>query len=110
MARRLLPVAFLALSLAAVPAAGSAYGGKVLGPQRILVALVTWGPQPIAPDDVRTVVFDQVDAFYRAAMAAGGTDNGPPGLRPHYHPSYYGAFVLDPDGHNIEACCHEPQS
>jgi len=49
-----------------------------------------------------------VDAFYRAAMAAGGKDNGPPGLRPHYHEHYYGAFVLDPDGHNIEACCHTP--
>jgi catechol 2,3-dioxygenase-like lactoylglutathione lyase family enzyme len=48
-----------------------------------------------------------VDAFYRAAMEAGGTDNGPPGLRPHYHPNYYGAFVRDPDGHNVEAVCHE---
>lgn len=51
-----------------------------------------------------------VDEFYKAAMAAGGKDNGPPGLRPHYHPGYYGAFVLDPDGHNIEACCHEPSA
>ena len=49
-----------------------------------------------------------VDAFYRAALAAGGKDNGGPGLRPHYHANYYGAFVLDPDGHNIEACCHGP--
>lgn len=49
-----------------------------------------------------------VDAFYRAALAAGGRDNGPPGLRLHYHPNYYGAFVLDPDGHNIEAVCHAP--
>ena len=49
-----------------------------------------------------------VDAFHRAAIAAGGRDNGPPGLRPHYHEHYYGAFVLDPDGHNIEACCHTP--
>jgi catechol 2,3-dioxygenase-like lactoylglutathione lyase family enzyme len=49
-----------------------------------------------------------VDAFYRAALAAGGRDNGAPGLRPQYHPSYYGAFVLDPDGHNIEAVCHGP--
>jgi len=49
-----------------------------------------------------------VDAFYRAAMAAGGKDNGPPGSRPHYHPNYYAAFVLDPDGHNIEAVCHAP--
>ena len=49
-----------------------------------------------------------VDAFYAAALAAGGRDNGGPGIRPHYHPNYYGAFVLDPDGHNIEAVCHEP--
>jgi catechol 2,3-dioxygenase-like lactoylglutathione lyase family enzyme len=49
-----------------------------------------------------------VDAFYQAAIAAGARDNGPPGLRPHYHPDYYGAFVLDPDGHNIEAVCHAP--
>ena len=48
-----------------------------------------------------------VDAFYKAALEAGGTDNGPPGIRAHYHPDYYGAFVLDPDGHNIEAVCHE---
>ena len=49
-----------------------------------------------------------VDAFYSAAIAAGSVDNGPPGLRPNYHPSYYGAFVLDPDGYNIEAVCHKP--
>ncbi|WP_304170658.1 VOC family protein [Phenylobacterium aquaticum] len=49
-----------------------------------------------------------VDAFYAAAMAAGGRDNGPPGIRAHYHPNYYGAFVLDADGHNIEAVCHQP--
>jgi len=47
-----------------------------------------------------------VDAFYKAALEGGGRDNGPPGLRPHYHENYYGAFVLDPDGHNIEAVCH----
>jgi catechol 2,3-dioxygenase-like lactoylglutathione lyase family enzyme len=50
----------------------------------------------------------QVDAFHKAAIAAGGADNGAPGLRPHYHSNYYGAFVLDPDGHNIEAVCHAP--
>jgi len=50
----------------------------------------------------------EVDAFYEAAMAAGGRDNGAPGLRPHYHADYYGAFVLDPDGNNIEAVCHWP--
>jgi len=50
-----------------------------------------------------------VKAFYDAAIAAGGRDFGAPGLRPHYHPNYYGAFVLDPDGHNIEAVCHDPE-
>ena len=50
-----------------------------------------------------------VDAFYAAALAAGGRDDGAPGLRPHYHPDYYCAFVLDPDGHRIEAVCHAPK-
>lgn len=50
-----------------------------------------------------------VDAFYEAALKAGGRDNGPPGLRLHYHPNYYGAFVFDPDGINVEAVCHAPQ-
>jgi catechol 2,3-dioxygenase-like lactoylglutathione lyase family enzyme len=49
-----------------------------------------------------------VDAFHQAALSAGGTCNGAPGLRPHYHPNYYAAFVLDPDGHNVEAVCHRP--
>jgi catechol 2,3-dioxygenase-like lactoylglutathione lyase family enzyme len=49
----------------------------------------------------------QVDAFYKTAIKAGGTDNGAPGLRPHYHANYYGAFVLDPDGNNVEAVCHK---
>ena len=51
----------------------------------------------------------EVDAFYEAALRAGGRDNGKPGLRPQYHPTYYGAFVFDPDGHNIEAVCHAPE-
>lgn len=51
----------------------------------------------------------QVEEFYKAALAAGGKDNGAPGPRPHYHKDYYGAFVLDPDGHNIEAVCHDPE-
>jgi len=51
----------------------------------------------------------EVDAFHRAALAAGGRDNGAPGPRPHYHKHYYGAFVLDPDGNNIEAVCHRPE-
>jgi catechol 2,3-dioxygenase-like lactoylglutathione lyase family enzyme len=51
----------------------------------------------------------EVRAFYRAALAAGGIDNGAPGLRPQYHPDYYGTFVLDPDGHNVEAVCRNPE-
>jgi len=49
-----------------------------------------------------------VDAFYKTAMENGAKDNGPPGIRAHYHPNYYGAFVIDPDGHNLEAVCHAP--
>ena len=65
------------------------------------------------PTDIIHVAFRAsgraiVRSFYEAAMAAGGRDNGAPGVRPHYHEHYYGAFVLDPDGHNIEAVCHEP--
>ncbi len=57
----------------------------------------------IVADDRATV-----DAFYAAAIAAGAKDNGAPGIRAHYHPNYYGAFVFDPEGHNIEAVCHKP--
>ena len=52
----------------------------------------------------------QVEAFYRAALEVGGKDNGAPGLRPHYHANYYAAFVIGPDGHNIEVVCHEPEA
>ena len=58
-----------------------------------------------AADDHATV-----KRFYDEAIAAGGKDNGSPGLRPHYDPDYYGAFVLDPDGHNIEAVCRRPEN
>ena len=51
----------------------------------------------------------EVNAFHKAALAAGGRDNGGPGLRPQYHPDYYGAFAFDPDGNNIEAVCHKPE-
>ncbi len=51
---------------------------------------------------------ETVDAFHAAGLAAGGIDNGPPGVRETYHPSYYGAYLLDPDGNNIEAVCHKP--
>jgi len=52
----------------------------------------------------------QVEAFHRAALEAGGKDNGAPGLRPHYHASYFAAFVIGPDGHNLEAVCHNPEA
>jgi catechol 2,3-dioxygenase-like lactoylglutathione lyase family enzyme len=52
----------------------------------------------------------QVEAFYRAALQAGGKDNGAPGLRPHYHANYYAAFVIGPAGHNIEVVCHKPEA
>jgi catechol 2,3-dioxygenase-like lactoylglutathione lyase family enzyme len=52
----------------------------------------------------------QVEAFYRAALEAGGKDNGAPGLRPHYHANYFAAFVIGPDGHNIEVVCHEREA
>lgn len=64
--------------------------------------------QPRVHVAFRVATHQMVDALYAAALAAGGRDNGKPGPRPHYHENYYGAFVLDPDGHNIEAVCHDP--
>ncbi|HEX6239260.1 MAG TPA: VOC family protein [Polyangiales bacterium] len=64
--------------------------------------------QPHVHTAFRADTRQQVDEFYKAALAAGGKDNGAPGPRPHYHANYYGAFVTDPDGHNIEAVCHDP--
>jgi catechol 2,3-dioxygenase-like lactoylglutathione lyase family enzyme len=71
------------------------------------------GRRALGPDSGVHVAFraedrETVDAFHAAALAAGGKDNGGPGPREIYHPDYYGAFVLDPDGHNIEAVCHRP--
>lgn len=68
------------------------------------------GDPPSQPMHIAFVAADRpgVDAFHAAALAAGAADNGAPGLRPDYHPSYYAAFVFDPDGHPIEAVCHRP--
>jgi catechol 2,3-dioxygenase-like lactoylglutathione lyase family enzyme len=76
---------------------------------------VWWLHEGAEPGPGRHVAFTarsraEVDAFYAQAMKAGGRDNGPPGPRPHYHENYYGAFVLDPDGNNIEAVCHAPEA
>jgi catechol 2,3-dioxygenase-like lactoylglutathione lyase family enzyme len=64
--------------------------------------------EPLAPVHIAFLAHDPatVDAFHAAALEAGGTDNGAPGRRPHYHERYYAAFVLDPDGNNVEAVCH----
>jgi catechol 2,3-dioxygenase-like lactoylglutathione lyase family enzyme len=68
-----------------------------------------WQREPVGTGvDVAFAADDRaaVDTFHAAALAAGGTDNGAPAIREHYHPNYYGAFVLDPDGNNVEAVCH----
>ena len=75
---------------------------------------VFWLIEEREPATPRHVAFsaetrERVDAFYRAALAAGGRDHGAPGVRAIYHPTYYGGFVLDPDGNNVEAVCHEPE-
>ena len=66
--------------------------------------------QPSGPHHIAFHATDRerVDRFHEAALAAGASDNGEPGLREHYHPTYYGAFVIDPDGNNVEAVCHAP--
>lgn len=75
---------------------------------------VFWLHEGGTPGPGRHIAFSarsraEVDAFHKAALGAGGRDNGAPGIRAHYHPDYYGAFVFDPDGNNIEAVCHAPE-
>jgi catechol 2,3-dioxygenase-like lactoylglutathione lyase family enzyme len=80
------------------------------GPPRKPVFWVIEVKAPATPRHLAFTAADRtvVDSFHRAALAAGGRDNGAPGLRPQYHRNYYGAFVLDPDGNNVEAVCHAP--
>jgi catechol 2,3-dioxygenase-like lactoylglutathione lyase family enzyme len=98
----------LGLSLLMEPAAGSAGFGREQMP-------FFWiHERPPAVHGGLHIAFtakdrETVDAFHAAGLEAGGTDNGPPGPRPNYHPNYYGAFILDPDGNNIEAVCHRPE-
>jgi catechol 2,3-dioxygenase-like lactoylglutathione lyase family enzyme len=82
------------------------------GPPRRPVFWIIEVREPASPRHVAFAAPDRatVDAFHAAALRAGGRDHGAPGLRPHYHPHYYGAFVLDPDGNNVEAVCHAPDS
>ncbi|MBI1218461.1 MAG: VOC family protein [Rhodobacteraceae bacterium] len=97
------------MEVTAAETGGPAYAG--FGADRKPFFWIYGGPRASGPLHVAFAAASraEVDAFYRAAMAAGATDNGAPGLRPHYHPNYYGAFVLDPDGNNIEAVCHRPE-
>ena len=108
---------------------GRAFYEKALAPlgYRVVMAFEQWGTAGFGEDDKPEFWVNQreptgtgthiafhcsdratVAAFYTAARAAGGRDNGPPGVRAHYHSHYYGAFVLDPDGNNVEAVCHAP--
>ncbi len=86
------------------------YAGAGFGDAEKPYFWIGTNPHAVGPAHVAFAAPDRatVDAFYAAALAAGGTDHGAPGLRPHYHATYYGAFVRDPDGHNIEAVCHGP--
>ena len=113
-------------------AASKAFFLKALEPLGVAVAaegVPTYGVELIAPGSQASLILfqtkekpaplhlafvaenrRQVEAFYRAALAAGGKENGAPGLRPHYHANYYAAFVIGPDGHNIEVVCHKPEA
>jgi catechol 2,3-dioxygenase-like lactoylglutathione lyase family enzyme len=90
-------------------AEGERFAGYGISPKAFF--WIGWRDIPQTGAHVGFVAQDRatVDRFYDEAIAAGGKDNGQPGIRPNYHPNYYGAFVLDPDGHNIEAVCHLPQ-
>jgi catechol 2,3-dioxygenase-like lactoylglutathione lyase family enzyme len=87
-----------------------AWGGVGWGPPGRVDFYIRQG-EPAAPLHLAFAASDRmtVDAFHAAALAAGGTDNGPPGLRPRYHGNYYGGYVIDLDGHNVEAVCHAPE-
>ena len=100
------------LGIAVVSEGTPTYGVELSTPQgKVSLCLCQTGEKP-AHLHLAFVAANrrQVDAFHRAALAAGGKDNGPPGLRPHYHANYYAAFVIGPDGHNIEVVCHEPEA
>lgn len=89
------------------------YGGSAHEPAFWIGASREPGPAPQPPDGqhVAFVATNRamVDAFYAAALRAGASDNGPPGIRAHYHPNYYACYVIDPDGYHLEAVCHQPE-
>ena len=107
---RFYDLALLPLGIERLYGEGGAFAGYGIRPKAFF-----WIGRRSAPQTSVHVAFGArdratVDQFYKTALAAGGLDNGQPGIRPDYHPNYYGAFVLDPDGHNIEAVCHLPVS
>ncbi|MBP1474954.1 VOC family protein [Frateuria sp. MAH-13] len=110
-ARRFYEQALQPLGIAVVKgfpdAVGLAAGQGRKGEQELWLTRTGHAPSPLHIAFAATTRA-QVDAFHRAALAAGGRDNGAPGLRPQYHDGYYGAFVIGPDGHNLEAVCHLP--
>ena len=97
------------MEVTAEQTAGSAHAGFGTGGNPFF--WIGDGRRPAGPIHVAFAAKSraEVEAFYRDGLAAGGKDNGAPGLRLHYHPNYYGAFLLDPDGNNIEAVCHKPE-
>ncbi|MCC8941894.1 hypothetical protein CI1B_22150 [Bradyrhizobium ivorense] len=101
--------ALRALGISRLYAEGTAFAGYGIRPKAFFWIGVRDASQTGAHIAFTANDRATVDRFYADAIKAGGRDNGPPGIRPHYHANYYGAFVLDPDGHNIEAVCHAPQ-
>jgi catechol 2,3-dioxygenase-like lactoylglutathione lyase family enzyme len=99
----------IALVMEPVPQAAG-FGSEAGGVTKPYFWIMARGRPPVSGAHVSFAATDRgtVDAFHAAALAAGGTENGAPGPRPIYHPGYYGAFVLDPDGNNVEAVCHLP--
>jgi catechol 2,3-dioxygenase-like lactoylglutathione lyase family enzyme len=99
------------LGVAAGSEGDPSYGIELCGKNNSSLCLYQANEKP-APLHIAFVAStrQQVETFYYAALAAGGEDNGAPGLRPHYHENYYAAFVIGPDGHNIEAVCHAPEA
>jgi catechol 2,3-dioxygenase-like lactoylglutathione lyase family enzyme len=89
-----------------------AYGAELCHPEGSVSLCIFQSTDKPAPLHIAFAAQNrrQVEAFYRAALAAGAKDNGRPGLRPQYHANYYAAFVIGPDGHNLEAVCHQPET
>ena len=100
------------LGVAVVAEGPPTYGVELLGPKSKASLVLYQTDEKPAPLHLAFKAGSrrQVEAFHRAALQAGGKNNGGPGLRPHYHANYYAAFVIGPDGHNLEAVCHEPEA